>query len=201
MAVARRRFSATLLKDGSILVVGGLPSPPGQIGDASAEFFRLGTGTWRPAGFSTQPPMSDGLATTILKDGRVFICGGAIPANLAGAKTSGSIYDPALDRWSPTSDMTHGRVYPSASLLRDGRVLVAGGRDAYVNGTPTNTTEIFAPAPATSPAPKTAAPTETVSPRVVIAPLMAGVIAFIVVIALGLSTPPLVRRWRRRRGI
>ena len=39
--------------------------------------------------------------------------------------------------------MRQGRVYHSASLLPSGRVLVAGGRDAFVNGTPLNTSEIF----------------------------------------------------------
>jgi N-acetylneuraminic acid mutarotase len=200
MAVARHVFSATPLKDGTILVVGGFEHPE-QVGGAIAELFRPPTETWRPAGYPTQPRVGDGFATTILRDGRVLICGGNVRTDLADRLAAGFIYDPRLDRWSPTSDMTRGRVAHSASLLPDGRVLVAGGREVYVNGTPMNTTEFFDYPPAPSPvvsSSATAAPIQNATSRLVAAPLVAGGIA---VIALLLITPPLIRRWRRRRGI
>jgi N-acetylneuraminic acid mutarotase len=197
MAVARHFFSATLLDDGAVLVAGGFPHPE-QVGQVIAELFHPATETWSPAGSLTQPAVvGDGFAMTILRDGRVLICGGESHTNLAIRPTGGSIYDPRINSWSPTSDMTRGRVAHSASLLTNGRVLVAGGRDNYVNGTPMNSTEFF-DYPVS---PKTAAPTETVDSRVTIEPLVAGGIAVITVIALLLITPPLIRRWRRRRGI
>jgi len=186
--------------DGTILVAGGFEHPE-QVGGAIAELFRLPTETWRPAGYPTQPRIGDGVAMTILRDGRVLICGGNMRTDLADRLAAGFIYDPRLDSWSPTSDMIRGRVAHSASLLPDGRVLVAGGRDTYVNGTPVNTTELFDYPPAPSPvvsSSTTAAPIQNVTSRLVAAPLVAGGIA---VIALLLITPPLIRRWRRRRGI
>jgi hypothetical protein len=197
MAVARHFFSATLLNDGAVLVAGGFPHPE-QVGQVIAELFHPATETWSPAGSPTQPAVvGDGFALTLLRDGRVLICGGESHTNLAIRLTGGSIYDPRLNSWSPASDMTRGRVAHSASLLTNGRVLVAGGRGNYVNGTPMDSTEFF-DYPVS---PKTAAPTETVDSRVTIAPLVAGGTAVIAVIVLVLVTPPLVRRWRRRRGI
>jgi N-acetylneuraminic acid mutarotase len=196
MATARHVFSATALKDGSILVVGGFEHPE-QVGGTIAELFRPATETWRPAGYPTQPRVGDGFATTILRDGRLLVCGGNIHTDLADRLAAGFIYDLGIDSWSPTSDMTRGRVGHSATLLINGRVLVAGGRDTYVNGTTMNSTEFF-DYPVS---PKSAAPTETVDSRATIAPLVAGGIAVIAVIALLLITPPLTRRWRRRRGI
>jgi N-acetylneuraminic acid mutarotase len=194
MVVARRWPAATLLKDGAVLVVGGFPHPE-QVGEAIAELFRPATQTWSPAGSPTQPAVvGDGFAMTLLRDGRVLICGGASPTYLGSALASGFIYDPGLDRWFPTSQMAHGRVFHSASMLLNGRVLIAGGRDAYTNGATLNTTEIFG-------LPKAAAPTETVASPGMVAPLVAGGIAVIAVSALILMTPPLLRRWRRRRGI
>ena len=141
MTMPRRGSLSTRLRDGRILVVGGLEFPgPAQV---AAEIFEPKTESWSPAGQATQPLVRDGFAMTILKDGRVLICGGAGPPPLAIGATAGYIYDPQRDRWSASAYMRQGRVDHSASLLPNGRVLVAGGRDAFVNGTPLNTTEIF----------------------------------------------------------
>lgn len=204
MAVGRRVPSATRLKDGAVLVVGGFPHPE-QVGGTIAELFRPTSETWSPAGSPTQPAVvGDGFAMTLLKDGRVLICGGDSGTNLAIRMSGGSIYDPRLDSWSPTSDMARGRVHHSASLLPDGRVLVAGGRDAYVNGTTLSTTELFDYPPATSPvvSPSTTpVPIQNAASQLLAAPLVAGAIALVAVIVLVLTMPLLLRRWRRRRGI
>ena len=62
--------------------------------------------------------------------------------------TTGYVYDPGTDRWATTNQMAQGRVNHTASRLPDGRVLVAGGRNAQTNGTALNTTEIFDARPA-----------------------------------------------------
>jgi hypothetical protein len=58
-----------------------------------------------------------GDTAVVLQDGRVLVAG------LKGAQ----IYDPASGAWSATSNMTIPRYYASATVLADGRVIVAGG--------------------------------------------------------------------------
>src|SRR5207237_2434627 len=120
--------------------------------------------SWSPAGQAPQPLVRDGIAMTVLTDGRVLICGGAGPPPLAIGATAGYIYDPQRDRWSASAYMRQGRVDHTASLLPNGRVLVAGGRDAFVNGTPLNTTEIFDVSTVTNTPTTTAATTAPTKP-------------------------------------
>ena len=205
MRTPRRAALSARLDDGRILVVGGIDNPqPDQV---SAEIFNPGSETWSPAGPTTQPVLRDGFAMTTLRDGRVLVCGGSSPVFEAPALAVGYVYDPDQDRWSATIDMAQGRVDHSASLLPDGRILVAGGRDAYTNGTSLSTTEIFdaslvtntpAAAPATSSTAGAApavgrSPIQTVSPLGV--GLLTGGIAAIVVFLIATA---LVRRGRRR---
>ena len=209
MSTARSALSSILLKDGRVLAIGeipGLPSPPDS---AVAELFDPQREIWSPAGSTTQPVLNYGAATTILKDGRVLICGGASLTLMGDALPSGFVYDPGTDRWVPTNPMAQGRVSHSASLLPDGRVLVAGGRDRQTNGNGLDTTEIFdanaevnaspattlAATPAVSSS-ATATPLQGLASRLPPALLLGGGIA---VLALGLLATPLVRRRRHRR--
>jgi hypothetical protein len=73
-----------------------------------------------------------------LKDGRVLLAGGDI-SGLFEATETAEIYDPATGKFSPTGSMTIARAGHSASLLPDGRVLIAGGSGG-------NTAEIYDPA-------------------------------------------------------
>ena len=82
---------------------------------------------------------------TLLPDGRVLVVGGLsvtlrdggiFPNQSVGAE----IYDPAIDRWSRTGHMSLERLEHTATLLQDGRVLVAGGLD-----TASRSAEIYDP--------------------------------------------------------
>ena len=66
---------------------------------------------------------------TRLLDGRVLVAGGGgLPGIcFTGDLASAELFDPATGTWSATGAMTGGRSYHTASLLPDGRVLVAGG--------------------------------------------------------------------------
>jgi hypothetical protein len=135
MSVARDGNTATLLKDGRVLVAGGTN---GTIALASAEIYDPGTGT-----FITTTSMSHARTSavaTLLADGRVLIAGGATGSP---ASASAEIYDPSGGKFTPTGSMSVGRSGPAATRLTDGRVLIVGGSGD--TGLPLASAEIYDP--------------------------------------------------------
>src|SRR5207244_5156313 len=65
------------------------------------------------------------------------------PNHHHSGKGHAELYDPATGNWTPTSSMNFGRTQHTATLLFDGRVLVAGGNDSP------NTAELYDPATGT----------------------------------------------------
>jgi N-acetylneuraminic acid mutarotase len=139
--------TATLMKDGRVLVVGGANNS-GQ-GMDRAEIFDPSTNSWWGA-----MPLSVARAShsaQLLKDGRVLLIGGG---SYEGVPPDGDsiIYDPRTNIWTPTGPMIKPRVFGKSVMLPDGRVLVAGGinlEDAVPGGNPLNTSssaEIYDPA-------------------------------------------------------
>jgi hypothetical protein len=127
MAYGRRYFAAVTLLDGQVLVAGGDASmTPGQsVIVSAAELYDPTSGKFSPAGFMTVQRRDH--AATRLGDGRVLITGGDNANSGAGLRTA-EIYDPVTGRFSPTSaSMAHPRYGHTATLLVDGRVLVAAG--------------------------------------------------------------------------
>ena len=84
---------------------------------------------WDPAtGTFTPVPNGRNLfcsAHVTLPDGRLFVAGGHIEANL-GTKDL-NIFNPNDNSWFRGPDMARGRWYPTATTLPDGRVLVVSG--------------------------------------------------------------------------
>jgi hypothetical protein len=75
---------------------------------------------------------------TLLPDGRVLVVGGLSVALRQGGlwpdqPTGAEIYDPKANRWSATAPMALYRLDQTATLLNDGRVLVAGGQDGLIS--------------------------------------------------------------------
>jgi hypothetical protein len=129
MITPRSRHTATLLADGTVLIVGG--DIAGGTILRGAELYDPRTATFKATGDMTTPRAEH--TATLLPDGRVLIAGGA------GRVPSAELYDPAAKTFTPTGDMTVGRVGHAATLLPSGRVLIAGG---WTDGTATDPTRI-----------------------------------------------------------
>jgi choice-of-anchor C domain-containing protein len=138
----RNSHTATRLKDGRILVVGGY----GVVGAilTSAELYDPAANTWdMMIGELAQGRYNH--TATLLPDGRVLVAGG-IGQDAEGmtiALDSAEIYNPATGNWSAADSLATARYAHTGTLLRDGRVLVAGGGRA--DGTSMTSAAIYDP--------------------------------------------------------
>jgi N-acetylneuraminic acid mutarotase len=118
MQYARIYHTATLLSNGSVIVIGGNQS-------LIAEIFDPTSNTWHPTA-----PMSfprSGHTATLLLNGKLLITGGV--AN--GLSTSSvEIYDAITNQWVIAANMYNARTGHTATLLSNGNVLVSGGSDS-----------------------------------------------------------------------
>jgi N-acetylneuraminic acid mutarotase len=148
MRQGRQLHTATRLKNGKVLLVGGTDS--GQA-VARAEVYDPSSNGVSSAG-STTPRYRH--TATLLADGRVLITGGQnvpidqaihgpLPYQKATAPSlrSAEIYDPDRNTWSPAAPMSMARSEHAATALSDGRVVVVGG----ASGTDSSA-EIYDPA-------------------------------------------------------
>ncbi|HEX7553664.1 MAG TPA: kelch repeat-containing protein [Geothrix sp.] len=134
-------FSLTLLGNGQVLLVGAedawasLPTP--------AELFdpvvRAFTSSVRPLSFHSWH------TATMLQDGSVLVAGGGQYLNNTEAvpSTAAEYFDPIARTFRPTGSMIATRKYHGATLLSDGRVLIAGG-SSFVG--PMELAEVYTPA-------------------------------------------------------
>ena len=72
--------------------------------------------------------VNHGPTVVLLTNGNVLIAGGDI-GDGDGSSVIAELYDPATGAFSRSGNMTARREQHTATLLSDGRVLVAGGRD------------------------------------------------------------------------
>jgi N-acetylneuraminic acid mutarotase len=122
---ARGGFTATLLPNGKVLVAGGnaTPSPA----TTRAEVYDPTTGTWSLTGNLHTPRILH--SATLLWNGKVLVVGG--DDGKGGEDSSplitAELYDPQTGVWSFTGNLNVALEEHTATLLQDGRVLVAGG--------------------------------------------------------------------------
>ncbi len=154
MTVARLGHTLTLLGNGNVLATGGT-SPETASGagggqtirpDATAEVYNVQTGRWtKTAGGLTTPRFEH--TATLLDDGRVLIVGGLGPpvSGMSEALATTELYDPAVDSFRRSNDLTDARTNHSAVKLPDRSVLVVGGAGGTNGDTSLATAEVFNP--------------------------------------------------------
>jgi hypothetical protein len=121
--------SATLLPSGNVLIVGGnQTSPTATISLASAEIYSLGSLSFSFTGsLTTGRGYLFGSGSSLLGNGKVLVVGGTTPVVVGTAEVA-ELFDPATGTFSATGRMTRHNA-GTATLLSDGRVLVAGGNN------------------------------------------------------------------------
>jgi len=119
----REGQTATLLKDGSVLMAGG---GNGEL-IAVAELYDPKTGTFRETGSLNTPRHKH--TAGLLPDGRVLIAGGSDDRDWYGTMTSAEIYDPRTGKFTATSPLNDSRfkLPDEAVQLPSGKLLIAGG--------------------------------------------------------------------------
>ncbi len=137
MRFVRSRHTATRLPDGRVLVIGGRDEHEQPIADA--EIWDPKTRTWHAAGTLGHARCCH--TATLLADGRVLVVGGQVrdhclwpdePRPCLRSTDSVELWDPKTGRFSPGPPLgeDNDRAAHTATLLRDGRVLIAGGAPA-----------------------------------------------------------------------
>ncbi len=136
MNYPRAGATATVLQDGTVLIVGGVAAP--------AEIY-YSDGTFRPTG---TPIISRAYHTaTLLANGKVLIAGGLTLNSTVtqdAATSSAELYDPGCSCFTLlSSTMSIPREMHTATLLSSGVVVMIGGTSDGVNGL--GTAEVYDP--------------------------------------------------------
>ena len=125
----RELFTATTLADGRILVAGGFNTHRGRT-QRTAEIFDPATLSFTPTGDLEEDRF--GQDAVRLADGRVLVVGGThwFTRHPGVPLAKAEIYDPATGRFHAAhGPMAFARDRPTATLLPDGTVLIAGGQN------------------------------------------------------------------------
>jgi large repetitive protein len=125
LATGRVDHTATLLTNGQVLVAGGqiLIDP---FNNGPAELYDPTSGLWTP---TDDMHLSRFFHTaTLLPDGQVLAVGGLAYNGTGNVPVaSAELYDPATGNWRETSLPNQARAFHTATLVANGKVLIAAG--------------------------------------------------------------------------
>ncbi len=140
MTMARESHTATLLKNGNVLITGGHKGRRSAITIySSAEIYNPASGTFSSTGNLTVKRHKHD--ATLLADGQVLIIGGSDERDGRGgsAYRNAEVFNPVTGTFTAVGNMNAARykLQGTTVLLRNGKVLIAGGA---------NRAEVFDPA-------------------------------------------------------
>jgi hypothetical protein len=140
------RFLAEMvtLDNGTALVVGG--DDGSQSALASCELYDPATASWSYTG---SLKIARAYPTIVkLSNGHVLSMCGGVSMGTAMATNAVEDYDPATGQWTVVGHLVQARYCPTATLMNDGRILMAGGITSS-DGT-SSSCEIYDPSTSTS---------------------------------------------------
>jgi large repetitive protein len=124
MTMARVKHSATLLRDGRVLLTGGFDRNGPEGRSTSAEIYDPAKGSFTAIGNMSMARFKHADTTVLLPNGKVLIAGGGERAE---------VFDPTTNTFSIASgSLDAAWFFATATLLQDGKVLIVGG---YRRGT------------------------------------------------------------------
>lgn len=144
LKTARSGAVAILLSSGSVLIAGGCLSNCLGATTATAELYNSTNRSWSSTG--SMAIARTYFSMVMLPGGKVLVAGGCTKLNsngCGGVTAAAEIYDPSTGKWSSTSPMHAARGNLTATMLPNGRILVAGGINAANN--PLATAELYNP--------------------------------------------------------
>ncbi|MGM9516214.1 Kelch repeat-containing protein [Roseateles sp. DB2] len=116
--------TVTTLRDGRLLVLGGKSN---NLATSAAELIDPRTG--RVELLSSMVQARQGHTATLLPDGRVLVTGGDLGDGRVLALNSAELFDPKSKTFRTASmPMTLERAHHTATLLKNGKVLITGGQ-------------------------------------------------------------------------
>jgi N-acetylneuraminic acid mutarotase len=122
MNVARNGHTATLFKNGQVLVAGGSVDSGDII--SSCELYDPSTDAWVVV--DSMHDSRSSFTASLLPNGKVLVAGGKTGSGYEYLNST-ELYDPTTGNWTKLDDMLFPVADHSASLLRNGDVLIAGG--------------------------------------------------------------------------
>ena len=131
----RSDYLATLLANGKVLVAGGFTAnglylTNSEVYDPNSKSWTM-TGPLNVARTATRTGHS---TATLLSNGKVLAAGGNVyEGSTNGTLATAELFDPASGTWTMTGSLPGPRSDHTATLLLNGQVLVAGGRDGTPN--------------------------------------------------------------------
>jgi hypothetical protein len=145
LTVPRFDLSATLLQNGKVLIAQGYDSAHTAV--ARTELYNPATGAVEYGGSMMTPRCF--ASQTKLANGMVLFAGGIRCDDPEHAAiTAVEIYDPA-GQFARVGEMNVARVCQSATLMKDGKVLIAGGATGFGYAAALDSAEIYVPEKAT----------------------------------------------------
>jgi hypothetical protein len=134
---ARNYLTASVLKDGRVLVAGG---DDASNGGNTAELYDPLTGRWSMTGNLSAKRSYH--TASVLTDGNVLVAGGIKPG---GILKNSELYDLSTGKWNHTGNLNYMRYQHVASVLPDEKVLIVGGLGSEEGLGVLDSTEVYDP--------------------------------------------------------